>query len=179
MSIPELLSKYIGGHGQLLKQLDRIPVEAIHFKSTPGSWSIAEIIVHLADSETYGFIRAKKIIAESGELVTVYNQQIWSDHLFYDQMNYQDALDLIRLLRKNLYEVLKLMAPETWQNYVYHPETGKITLLDWIQQYVDHIDVHTKQIHQLHESWKSIKVESPQPHLLDQAVSFFKNIKRP
>ncbi len=177
MGIPELLTRFSGGHRQLVKQLYYVPEQAIHYKPTPETWSISDIIVHLADSETYGFIRAKKIIAESGESVTVYNQQIWADHLFYNQMNYLDALELIRLLRKNLYNVLKLLSPETWQNYVYHPETGKITLFQWIQSNIDHVDVHAEQIHQNHEDWKRIQVKTLQPDFLEQAVSYFKNIK--
>ena len=177
MIISELLSRFIGGHGQLVKGLYYIPEQAIHFKPTPDSWSISEIIVHLADAETFGLVRAKKIIAECGDPVTVYNQQIWADHLFYDQMNYLDALDLIRLLRKNLYDVLKLLSPETWQNYVYHPETGKITLFQWVLSNIDHIDVHVAQIHQNYEDWKRINVETIHPHLLDQAISYFKNVK--
>ena len=128
MEIKDLLAKYISGHKILTTQLDQIPAKVIHFKPQKNKWSIAEIIVHLADSEAHGFVRAKKIIAECGGKVCVYNQQIWAEQLFYDQMDYKDALELIRIVRKSLYKVLTLISEETWHNYIYHPETGKITL---------------------------------------------------
>jgi len=154
MEIKDRLAKFISGHGLLTKQLSLIPDEVIFFKPSIGQWSIAEIIVHLADSEAHGFVRAKKIIAECGGKVCVYNQQIWADQLFYDQMDYTDALDMIRIIRKSLHKVLTLIPEETWHNYIFHPESGKITLLDWIQLYNDHIDIHIQQMHRNFYDWK-------------------------
>ena len=154
MDTQDLLARYSIGHELLTRQLEQIPEEVIHFKPAPDEWSVAEIIVHLADSEAHGFVRAKKIIAECGGRVSVYNQQIWAESLFYDRMDYKDALELIRILRKSLVELLKLIPEETWHNYIFHPETGKITLLDWIQLYIDHIDIHVQQMHRNLYDWR-------------------------
>jgi hypothetical protein len=154
MEIQELLSRYNSGYDLLVSTLKQISAKAIYFKPKPDEWSISEIIVHLADSEAHGFIRAKKVIAESGGKVCVYNKQIWSDKLFYDKMDYKDALKLIRILRKNLFVVLELIEPEIWNNYIYHPESGKITLSEMIQLYVSHIDIHVHQINRNNHDWK-------------------------
>ncbi len=156
MGIQELLSRYNAGYDLLINQINQIPPQAIHFKPTPDKWSINEIISHLADSEANGFVRAKKIIAESGAKITVYEQNSWAGTLFYKDMDYKDALELIRYLRKNLYQVLKKIDAETWHNYIFHPESGKITLLDWIQLYIDHIDVHVQQMHRNYYDWRKI-----------------------
>lgn len=156
MEIKDLLAKFIAGHGLLSIHLERIPPKAILFKSSKEQWSIAEIIIHLADSEAHEFVRAKKIIAECGGKVCVYNQQIWADKLYYDHMDYKDALEMIRILRKSLHKVLTLIPDDTWHNYIFHPETGKITLLDWIQLYIDHIDIHIQQIHRNFYEWRKI-----------------------
>ncbi len=154
MDTNELISKYQAGHQILADHLREIPKQAYFFKPNESSWSISEILVHIADSEAHGFVRAKKIIAECGGKVCVYNHQIWADKLFYSEMNYKDALDLIRLLRKNLVAVLKRIDNKLWHNYIYHPETGKITLVDLIQLYIDHIDIHVQQIHRIFYDWK-------------------------
>ena len=157
MDTRELLTRYSNGHKLLVRQLEQIPEEAIDYKPAPDQWSVAEIIVHLADSEAHGFVRAKKIIAECGGQVCVYNQQIWADRLFYDKMDYKDALQLIRIIRKSLVDLLKLIPEETWHNYIYHPESGKITLLDWIKLYIDHIDIHVQQMHRNLYDWEKAK----------------------
>lgn len=154
MEIKELLAKYNSGYDLLNTQLNQMPEDAIYFKPAEDQWSVSEIIVHLADSEAHGFIRAKKIIAECGGRVCVYNQQIWADNLFYSQMDYKDALELIRIIRRNLLKVLSLISEETWHNYIFHPESGKITLLDWVQMYIDHIAIHVQQMHRNFYDWK-------------------------
>ena len=58
------------------------------------------------------------------------------------------------IMRKSLHKVLKLITPDTWHNYIFHPETGKITLMDWIQLYIDHIDIHIQQMHRNFYDWK-------------------------
>lgn len=150
-----MLAKYANGYQLLIDQLNQIPEKAFFFKPDKNSWSIAEIVVHLADSEAHGFVRAKKIIAESGGKVCVYNHQVWADNLFYYEVNYEDALQLIQILRKNMVSVLRKIEPGIWHNYIYHPETGKITLLDWIQLYNGHIDIHLEQIQRIFYQWKS------------------------
>jgi len=92
MDTKELLAKYKSGPQNLIKHLSKIPEEAKLYKPIDKSWSIAEVIVHLADSEAHGFIQAKKIIAECGGKICAYNQQIWADKLFYDEMTMKQLL---------------------------------------------------------------------------------------
>ncbi len=81
MEIKELLSKYNLGYDILSKQLDQMPESAVVFSPSKDKWSVAKIIIHLSDSEMHGFLRIRKIIAECGERVSVYNKQIWADNL--------------------------------------------------------------------------------------------------
>ena len=155
MGTADLLANYQSGYESLEKELSQIPEEAFYYKPL-GQWSIAEIIIHLADSEAQGFVCSKKIIAECGGRVCVYNRQIWADKLFYENMNYQDALAHIRIIRKNLYRILKLVPDATWNNYIFHPETGKLTLIDWLVLTNDHVDVHVEQIRQTHMVWREL-----------------------
>jgi hypothetical protein len=157
MDTKDLLAKYQSGPEKLIGQISDIPEEAIFYKPVDKSWSVSEVLVHLGDAEVHGFVQAKKIIAECGGKVCVYNQQIWADKLFYDKIDYKDALDLVRILRKNLFDVLARIRPEVWHYYIYHPESGKITLLDWIQFYVDHIEIHIEQIRRIFYAWKKVK----------------------
>jgi hypothetical protein len=157
MDTNELLAKYQSAPQKLLDHLSEIPEEARLYKPADKSWSIAEVIVHLGDSEAHGFIQAKKIIAECGGKICAYNQQIWADNLFYEEVNYEDALELIQVLRKNLFGVLTRIDPDVWHNYIYHAESGKITLLSWIQFYVDHIDIHIEQISRIYSAWQKTK----------------------
>ena len=156
----DLIAKYRSGCMHLEKSLDGIPPEALVFKSKRNQWSICEILSHLVDAEVFGLARAKKIIAENGSRVEVYNQEIWADSLSYEKMNPNDSLALIKLLRNNLSRVLETISSEAWNNSVFHPEIGKLTLCDWIERNCEHIEIHIRQISKLYDHWRSIQSES-------------------
>jgi hypothetical protein len=147
MDYKKLIDKYAAGYGELKKQLEEVPEEAIDFKSSADAWSIREILLHLTDSEAHAYVRGRKTIAESGTEICVYDQNIWVNELYYKQMDYEDAMELFRLLRKNMVSLLERLPEEAWHRYVIHPKTGKIKLYDWVVLYTDHISNHILQIH--------------------------------
>jgi hypothetical protein len=146
MEINKLIELYARGYDDLRAYVDDLPEGALDFKCGPDKWTIREILIHMADSEAHGHLRGKKIIVESGAKITAYDQDAWADKLGYNDMDHADALELFRLLRKNMVPILKKLPEETWHNYIMHPESGKITLQDWIQLYIDHVNNHIQQM---------------------------------
>jgi len=147
MEIVQLIEKYEQGYDTLKENLDQVPEDAYDYQPTPESWSIRSIIAHIADSEINAYLRGRKIIAESGSEIITYDQDAWSKKLYYDQVDISEAMVLFRMVRKNMVFVLKKLPAEAWNNHIIHPETGRITLVDWIQLYIDHIENHVQQIH--------------------------------
>jgi hypothetical protein len=146
MEINALIENYAAGYRQLKEHIDSLPDDVVHFKPKPDAWSVCEIMVHLADSEVNAYIRGKKIIAESGSTLMEYDQIRWADTLFYQEMDHHEALELFGMLRRSMVAVLKKLDEEVWHHYAVHPDSGKITLLDWIQLYIDHVDNHIHQM---------------------------------
>ena len=62
----EKLELYGQGYQLLLETLKDIPQEMWKFKPEPKEWSVHEVLVHLADSETNAALRARKLIVEPG-----------------------------------------------------------------------------------------------------------------
>lgn len=146
METTDLIEQYAGAHRQIVEHLSGLPEEVLHFKPTADSWSVCEILIHLADSEVHGYVRGRMIIAEPGSTIMEYDQDRWSTALFYREMDHQGALKLFGILRENMAATLRKIDEEVWHHYVMHPRSGKITLLDWIQLYIDHVDIHLHQI---------------------------------
>ena len=150
----KLLEAYKFGYNELQNSLREFPLEMWDYKPSPDRWSIKEIIIHMVDSEINGYLRCRKIIAESGSAITPYDQNAWTDKLNYSSRSVDTNMELFRILRIINYSLLINLPEETWNNYINHPESGKITLMDYLKIYVDHIDVHTKQMRGNYESWK-------------------------
>lgn len=155
MNRAELIKKFAAGPNHLRSALDSIPVEAYDFRPDPSAWTIREIIIHMPDSETSGYVRVRKIIAESGAEVDVYDQVAWAGKLKYGDSDIQLAIDLFDLMRQFTVSMLSRVDENTWsENYITHPEDGKLTLATWLEVYARHAEKHAAQIRRNFEAWE-------------------------
>ena len=87
----EKIELYGRGFDLLKAALDEVPQEAMKFKSEPKEWSVYEVIIHIADSESNAALRARKLIVEPGGTIMGYDQALWADMLKYHDHNFEDA----------------------------------------------------------------------------------------
>ena len=155
MTRNELLTSFAQGYESLKATLEQAPAGSIDFRPSPETWTIREIIHHMPDSEASGFVRCRKIIAESGVTVDVYDQDIWTDKLKYRSRDITHALELFRLMRLTTLDLLRTVEEPVWaNNYVMHPERGRLTLQQWLEVYAHHGDSHAGQIRRNVEAWE-------------------------
>jgi len=155
MTRAELLASFATGPGRLNAAVAKVLPGAMTFKPSLSAWSVREIIHHMPDSEANSFVRCRKIIAESGVTVAVYDQDRWAIGLKYQSRDIKDALELFGLLRSYTVGLLRTVDEEVWQNnFVMHPDDGRLTLERWLLIYADHVDKHIGQIQRNVEAWE-------------------------
>ena len=143
----EKIELYGRGFDLLKAALAEVPAEAMKWKPEPKEWSVHEIIIHIADSETNSALRARKLIVEPGGTLMGYDQAQWADVLNYHDHNLEDALEVTRLARKTTYELLKRQPEEVFTHAIIHPEMNEPYTFDkWIDIYSRHIPGHIEQI---------------------------------
>lgn len=143
----EKIELYGRGFGLLIDTLNAIPREVWQFKPAPTEWSIHEIIIHLADSETNSALRARKLIVEPGGTIMGYDQDAWANRLDYHNQDVDDALEVLRLARKTTYQLLKQQPESVFDNFIRHPEyEAPYTFEQWLNIYAAHIPGHIEQI---------------------------------
>jgi hypothetical protein len=146
---------YGNGFDLLTKTLESIPKKMWKFKPAPTEWSVHEIIVHLADSETNAALRARLLVAEPGHPVMAYDQDTWALKLNYHDLDVNDALKMVKFARKTTHQLLKSLPDEVFANTIIHPEYDKpYTFTMWLTVYSEHIPGHIEQIKKNYELWK-------------------------
>jgi hypothetical protein len=151
----EKLELYGSGFSLLKAALAEVPVEAMKFKPEPTEWSVHEIIIHIADSESNAALRARKLIVEPGSMLVGYDQDKWAIELNYHDQDLEDALETTRLVRKTTYELLKKQPEEVFTHAVIHPERAEpFTFERWLQIYSGHIPGHIEQIRENVKKYK-------------------------
>ena len=154
----EKIELYGRGVDLLEQELQEIPREMWQFKPAPTEWSVHEILVHLADSETNAALRARKLIVEPGGTVMGYDQDAWAVTLDYHSQSWEDALETTRLVRKTTYALLQQQPEEVFTHSLQHPEyEDPYTFEKWINIYSGHIPGHIEQIKNNYRLWKERK----------------------
>jgi len=153
--INEKIEQYGGGFDLLTAALAGVPKEAWFFRPAPDDWSIHEIIVHMADSESMAALRARKLIVEPGSMLMAYEEAKWADALDYKEQSAEDALEIIRLARQSTYELLKRQPDEVFTHSVTHPEfpDEPYTFEGWLNIYARHIPDHIEQLKRSYQVW--------------------------
>ncbi|HWR49556.1 MAG TPA: DinB family protein [Bryobacteraceae bacterium] len=119
-----------------------------------GKWSIRQIVAHLADSEIVGTDRVRRTIAEDNPTLIRYDQDAWARALNYSKRKVSDALDILRKLRAENYELVSSLPPEAFSRPATHSEHGAMTLESIVETYAKHAEAHARQIRDVRERFK-------------------------
>ena len=151
----KMIEFYGGAYTLLSAALDTLPREMWQYRPDGQTWTIHEIIVHIADSEVNSYVRCRRLIAEPGSSVLGYDEMKWAAELDYHQQSPEDALELFKWLRHKSYTLIRSQPAAVWAHTVEHSEDGVITMDQWLRTYTQHIPDHIRQMQAVYESWRA------------------------
>jgi len=116
--------------------------------SNSDSWSARQIIHHVADSEAQSYARLRRLIAEPGTTIQVYDEASWGENetLGYKDLPIALSLDVFMAVRASSLEIIKRLKTNQLENAGIHSESGKYTIQKWLETYIRHPLEHATQI---------------------------------
>lgn len=148
----ELIAQYKSGYDEVLRNLAGFPAESLTAHPIAGKWSAAEIVHHLADSETTSALRLRRLLAEDHPLIQGYDQDLYAAKLHYNQREITPSLEAFRYARETSAQLIDLMTEEDWHREGTHSESGSYSSEDWLRIYAAHAHNHAAQIGRLREA---------------------------
>lgn len=145
----QLLQEYEDGPDLITKAISGIPKEIMEADPGPDHWSIHEILVHLCDSEIVGSDRIRRALGEDNATVQVYDEEEWGRRLDYSERDPELAWAVVVALRKVNVEMLANIRRKDWARVAIHSERGPLTVADYVQTYIGHIQFHVDQINKI------------------------------
>lgn len=127
--------------GKTKKQLTRRP--------SPGKWSVAEIMAHLADSEIVIAWRLRQILSANGSPIQAYDQDLWASTLGYAHRTPQVSLNTFRVLRESNLALLKTVPAKLMENYGVHSERGNESVKHLMRMVAGHDVNHLGQVEKI------------------------------
>ena len=144
-----LMQQYRAGYDQVVRALDGFPAAQLTAKPFGGKWSAAEIVHHLADSETTSAIRIRKLLAEPFPVIQGYDQEHYAQALHYQERPIEPSLQAFRYARETTAQLFDHMTDADWRKLGWHSEAGSYHTERWLEIYAAHAHGHAEQIERL------------------------------
>jgi len=147
------IQQYADGPAKLSAALAKVPEPARQWRPGPGQWSVHEIIVHCADSETNAAARIRTLLAEKEPLIVGYDQDAWARALDYHRHPLEPALATVDAVRANTTALLRTLQQSDWSKSGRHTESGDYSAQTWLEIYAEHLEQHARQIERNLAAW--------------------------
>ena len=117
--------------------------------SDPGTWSVVQILAHLADSEIVAGWRVRSIIAADGVPLQPFDQNAWADAGRYADTDPFESWRLFDINRHALLALLRRVDPSRHAHHGTHAERGRESIAHLVRLYAGHDRNHLAQIERL------------------------------
>lgn len=149
LSTPELMAVFEEAPSRFDQALVELDEEHLLAKPRSGKWSIAQVVVHVTDSEIMGAARIRQTLTQSIRDLVWYSQTSWCEILQYErggEKRVRDSVDLFTHLRDSSAFLLRSASDGDWNKTALHPELGEVSLRNLLELYADHGERHLNQI---------------------------------
>jgi len=150
-----LIQQYEIGPSVLGAALAAVPDDAVFFRPAPDAWSVHEIILHCADSETMAASRIRLVATQDRATIVAYDEADWAIRLDYHALPMPPALDAIAAVRANTAILIRSLPDAAWNRVGHHTASGPYSAEDWLHSYAVHLHDHADQIAANVASWKA------------------------
>lgn len=124
-------------------------VEELSAKPDPRTWSVVEILAHLADAEVVAGWRIRSILAWDGVPVQPFDQDTWAAAFRYAEADPFDSCALFEVNRRSLLALLRRVDRARYANHGLHAERGRESIEHLVRLYAGHDLNHVRQIEAL------------------------------
>lgn len=150
----DLITRYAEGPKLFRAALAEAPAEMLQWRPAPGKWSVHEVVVHCADSESNAHGRIRTLVAEKDPVIQGYDQDLWAKTFDYHSRPIETALATVEAVRANTVPIIRSMTDADWAKMGRHTESGSYGAEDWLKSYGTHLEVHAAQIRRNIAAWK-------------------------
>ncbi|MCQ4086187.1 DinB family protein [Saccharibacillus sp. JS10] len=145
MSQP-IIDDFLDTHHRLFQAIEGLDESDVSWKASPSSWSVTEVLGHLADHSIVVSFRIRAVLAGSQSILPAFDQEKWvtSQH-----SHAQSAASILAFFQAQLTyngALLQRLEADHWQKSGIHPQGNPVTITDIVKGFSAHVDRHIQQI---------------------------------
>ena len=132
--------------GDLTRVVEGLTDDQLDTPYRPGGWTIRQVVHHLVDSHINAYTRVRLVLTEDNPTIKPYDQDRWAALHDAKTMDVAVSLALLVPLQTRLAAAFRDARPEDWVRTAHHPEHGRVTLEQFLNEYAWHGHHHLEQI---------------------------------
>jgi hypothetical protein len=134
---------------RLARLIKGVPARRLRKRPAADTWSVNEILAHLADAEIVIGFRMRLILGAPGIPISAYDQDSWVSSGHYETRDPRKSLEQFSVLRSANLALLESLTPRQWKQYGMHSERGKETIEHMVRMTAGHDLNHLQQIERI------------------------------
>jgi uncharacterized damage-inducible protein DinB len=143
----KLIEEYAACGSKLRQAVAGLSRDDLTARPGPGTWSILEVIIHLADSDSISIDRMKRMLTEDNPPLLYADETAYVERLFTHEQTLEDALTLFEVGRRQFARVLRRLPDEAFQRRGTHNRRGTVAVGAMVEDYIGHVDHHLKFVY--------------------------------
>ena len=130
---------------KLRQVVDQLTDADFHKTYRPNSWTVQQLIHHLADAQIHYYIRCKAAITENAPTVSTFDENAWAV-LSDTELRPDVSLSIIASINMRLTQFLDNLDVTDIYRTVNHPEKGELPISQLIAMAAWHCEHHLAHI---------------------------------
>jgi uncharacterized damage-inducible protein DinB len=150
------IQEYLNTHHQLVQAVQGLNQEQLKWKAAPESWSITEVLAHLADHSIVVSFRIRDILAGTTARLPAFNQDAWVSGQKANDGDIADTLEVFgQLLRYNSL-LFQRLTDEDWEKSGINAKGETVRIIDIVKGFVKHVNNHLGQIDRIKRAYAAV-----------------------
>jgi hypothetical protein len=132
---------------QLENSIQNLDAAQLHSPYRSGSWTIHQLVHHVADSHMNAYIRFKLGMTEDNVTVKTYEEKLWAELADVRTLPVNVSITLLHALHARWYEAIKNLTDAQWHRTLRYPDNSPpVTIWYLLGNYAWHGRHHVAQI---------------------------------
>ncbi|MFB5760736.1 DinB family protein [Paenibacillus medicaginis] len=146
------IEAYLDTHSKLVEATAGLNQEQLTWKAAPESWSVTEVLAHLADHSIVVSFRVRDTLAGTTVRLPAFDQDAWVSG---QKANDGQAADILALFEHQLqYNALlfRRLTDEDWEKTAVNAKGDTVRAADIVAGFTKHVHHHLGQIERIKQA---------------------------
>ena len=152
----ELIDEFLNTHQQLVQSVGRLSEEQLKWKAEEGSWSVTEVLAHLADHNIVVSFRIRDILADTTVQLPAFNQDKWVSGQHANEGSAADILRVFGSLLQYNSLLFARLSDLDWEKSGINFKGETVSIRDIIRGFTAHVQRHLGQIERIKSAGSAV-----------------------